>query len=152
MKKDISSLHVPHNKHTAACEPVRIEIPAEVVLPMNMHSGHDAEPIVNVGDHVKVGQLIAREEGRFSSPVHATVSGTVVEIAPMATSKGKDTLAIRIESDGKMEVADTVKAPEITDCESFLQAVRDGGIVGLGISLFKLIHDHLTYLVGRYVV
>ena len=134
--KDISSLHVPHNKHTAACVPVRIETPKEVVLPMNMHSGQDAEPIVNVGDHVKVGQLIAREEGRFSSPVHATVSGTVVEIAPMATSSGKDTLAIRIESDGLMEISESVKAPEITDCDSFLQAVREGGIVGLGGAAF----------------
>ena len=134
--KDISSLHVPHNKHTAACVPVRIETPKEVVLPMNMHSGHDAEPIVNVGDHVKVGQLIAREEGRFSSPVHATISGTVVEIAPMATSSGKDTLAIRIESDGLMEIDESVKAPEITDCDSFLQAVREGGIVGLGGAAF----------------
>lgn len=136
MRKDISSLHVPHNKHTAACVPQRIEIPAEVILPMNMHSGHDAEPIVNVGDHVKVGQLIAREEGRFSSPVHATVSGTVVEIAPMPTANGKGTTFIRIESDGKMEVAETVKKPEITDCASFLQAVRDGGIVGLGGAAF----------------
>ena len=136
MKKDISSLHVPHNKHTAGCEPVRIDIPAEVVLPMNMHSGHDAEPIVSVGDHVKVGQLIAREEGRFSSPVHATVSGTVTKIAPMATASGKETLAIHIESDGKMEIADTVKPPVLTDCDSFLQAVREGGIVGLGGAAF----------------
>ena len=134
--KDISSLHVPHNKNTAACVPVRIRTPKEVVLPMNMHSGQDAKPIVNVGDHVKVGQLIAIEEGRFSSNVHATVSGTVVEIAPMATSSGKDTLAIRIESDGLMEVSESVKAPEITDCDSFLQAVREGGIVGLGGAAF----------------
>lgn len=136
MRKDISSLHVPHNKHTAACVPQRIAIPAEVILPMNMHSGHDAEPIVSVGDYVKVGQLIAREEGRFSSPVHATVSGTVTEIATMPTANGKGTTFIRIESDGKMEVAETVKKPEITDCASFLQAVRDGGIVGLGGAAF----------------
>ncbi len=138
MKKDISSLHVPHNKHTAACVPVRIETPAEVILPMNMHSGHDAEPIVQVGDHVKVGQLIAREEGRFSSPVHATVSGTVVEIAPMSTADGKGTMAIRIESDGLMEADGSVQAPVITDCASFLQAVRDSGLVGLGGAAFPL--------------
>ncbi len=139
MKKDISSLHVPHNKHTAACVPVRIATPAEVILPMNMHSGRqDSEPIVSVGDHVKVGQLIAREEGRFSSPVHATISGTVVEIAPMATPDGKGTLAIRIESDGKMEKADTVTPPVITDCQSFLQAVRDSGLVGLGGAAFPV--------------
>ncbi|MEE0969984.1 MAG: RnfABCDGE type electron transport complex subunit C [Clostridia bacterium] len=136
MRKDISSLHVPHNKNTAECTPVRIETPKEVVLPMNMHSGHDAEPIVSVGDYVKVGQLIAREEGRFSSPVHATVSGTVAEISEMHTADGKGTMAIRIESDGKMEVHESVKAPEITDCDSFLAAVRDGGIVGLGGAAF----------------
>ena len=67
-KKDISSLHVPHNKNTAGCEPVKIQTPKEVILPMNMHSGSVAEPIVNVGDHVYVGQLIAREGERFSSP------------------------------------------------------------------------------------
>ena len=135
-KKDISSLHVPHNKHTAGCVPVKIETPKEVILPMNMHSGHDAEPIVSVGDHVYVGQLIAREEGRFSSPVHATVSGTVTEIATMETANGKGTLAIKIESDGLMQADPNMKAPEITDCDSFLQAVRDGGIVGLGGAAF----------------
>ncbi len=134
--KDISSLHVPHNKNTAECTPVRIDTPAEVILPMNMHSGHDAEPIVNVGDHVKVGQLIAREEGRFSSPVHATVSGTVAEIFTMETPDGKGTLAIKIESDGLMEVSEEVKVPEITDCDSFLEAVRNSGLVGLGGAAF----------------
>ena len=99
MKKEISSLHVPHNKHTAGCEPVRIALPREVVLPMNMHSGHDAVPVVAVGDHVKVGQMIAREEGRFSSPVHASVSGTVTEIGTMDTAKGGKTTTIRIESE-----------------------------------------------------
>ena len=115
---------------------MRIETPTEVILPMNMHSGHDAEPVVSVGDHVKVGQLVAREEGRFSSPVHATVSGKVVEIAPMQTASGKETMAIRIESDGKMEISESVTPPVLTDCDSFLQAVREGGIVGLGGAAF----------------
>ncbi len=136
MKKEISSLHVPHNKHTAGCEPVRIALPREVVLPMNMHSGHDAVPVVAVGDHVKVGQMIAREEGRFSSPVHASVSGTVTEIGTMDTAKGGKTATIRIESDGKMEVDDSVRPPVLTDCDSFLQAIRDSGMVGLGGAAF----------------
>ena len=136
MKKEISSLHLKHNKNTAGCAPVRVETPAEVILPMKMHSGHDAEPIVSVGDHVKVGQLIAREEGRFSAPVHASVSGTVVEIAPISTNGGKKSLAIRIESDGKMEVDETIAPPVITDSASFLQAVRNSGLVGLGGAAF----------------
>ncbi len=136
MKKEISSLRLRHNKHTAGSAPTRIETPAEIILPMNMHSGHDAEPIVNVGDYVRVGQLVAREEGRFSSPVHATVSGTVVEISKIPTANGKGTVAIRIESDGRMEKDESVKAPVITDCASFLAAVRESGVVGLGGAAF----------------
>ena len=134
MKKDISSLHVPHNKHTAACVPVRIDPPAEVILPMksHMHSGYIAEPIVNVGDHVYLGQLIAREEGRFSSPVHATVSGTVSKIAPIPTGNGGEVTAIYITSDGKMEVDPNIKPPVFNGCQEFLQAVRESGVVGLG--------------------
>ena len=134
--KNISSLHVPHNKHTDKLDPIRIAVPSEVVLPMNMHSGHDAEPIVSVGDYVRVGQLIAREEGRFSSPVHATVSGTVVEIAPIKHGDGKEVIAIRIESDGKMEADPNLKAPVINNCDEFLAAVRESGVVGLGGAAF----------------
>ena len=135
-KKDISSLHVPHNKNTAGCEPVKIETPKEVILPMNMHSGGEAEPIVNPGDHVYVGQLIAREEGRFSSPVHATISGTVAEIMTLPTARGKEVKAIRIESDGKMEADPNMKPPVFEGCDGFLQAVRESGVVGLGGAAF----------------
>ena len=134
-KKNISSLHLPHNKNTAECVPTKISAPKEVLLPMDMHSGHVAEPIVSVGDYVKVGQLIAREEGRFSSPVHATVSGKVVEIAPILRASGKEVLAIRIENDGKMEPAD-LTIPTYTNADEFLEAVRASGCVGLGGAAF----------------
>ena len=135
-KKDISSLHVPHNKNTAGCDPVKIQTPKEVILPMNMHSGGEAEPIVSVGDHVYVGQLIAREEGRFSSPVHASISGTVAEIMTLPTARGKEVKAIRIESDGKMEADPNMKPPVFEGCDGFLQAVRESGVVGLGGAAF----------------
>ena len=130
-KKDISSLHVPHNKNTAGCEPVKIQTPKEVILPMNMHSGSVAEPIVNVGDHVYVGQLIAREGERFSSPVHATVSGTVTEILSLPTARGRDVAAIRIESDGKMEKDPNLAPPEVHDLDTFLKQHNIPGLYGV---------------------
>ena len=135
-KKNISSLHLPHNKNTAGCKPVRIADPKEVILPMDMHSGGLAVPVVSAGEYVRVGQLIAKEDGRFSSPVHASVSGTVAEIAPMMRASGKEVLAIRIENDGKMEIDPSVKAPVINNCDEFLQAVRESGAVGLGGAAF----------------
>ncbi len=137
LKKNISSLKLPHTKSTAGMQSVAITPPKEVLLPMNMHSGGAAVPVVEVGDHVRIGQLIAREEGRNSSPVHATISGKVTGIEPYSEG-GRSTTAIRIESDGKMEVDPSVKPPVVHNLDEFLQAVRDSGIVGLGGAAFPV--------------
>lgn len=137
LKKKISAVKVPHHKNTAGMQSVTAAPPPEVLIPTNMHSGGAAVPVVQAGDYVRVGQLIAREEGRNSSPVHATVSGTVKAIEPYKLS-GRPAEAIRIESDGKMEKDPGLKAPEVHDLDGFLQAVRDSGIVGLGGAAFPV--------------
>lgn len=133
MSKSISSLKLPHYKGTAGLAAVPIAAPPEVLMPMNMHPGGAAVPVVEVGDYVRVGQLIAREEGRNSSPVHASISGTVTAIEPY-----DNTVAIRIKGDGKMEVDPSVKPHDPKDLDEFLQLVRDSGIVGLGGAAFPL--------------
>ena len=137
MRKSISSLKLPHYKSTASRAAVRIPVPKEVLLPMNMHSGQAAEPVVQPGDHVCVGQLIAREEGRNSAPVHASVSGTVKAIEPYAVG-GRKTTAIRIESDGKMEKYPDLPIPQPANLDEFLQCVRASGVVGLGGAAFPV--------------
>ena len=62
--------------------------PEYVYIPTSMHIGAPAEPIVKVGDSVKVGTLIAEQKGFISSPVHSSVSGTVSEISDMLLSNG----------------------------------------------------------------
>jgi len=92
---------------------VRMPIPKEVLIPlspMNAHHATQSEPIVQVGDHVTVGQMIAREKDRGASHIHASVSGTVTGIEPYTMGSGSGT-AIRIESDGKMEKCPDLKIP-----------------------------------------
>ena len=137
MRKNISTLKLPHYKGTAGCAAVRMPVPKEVLLPMNMHSGQAAEPVVQPGDYVRVGQLIAREEGKNSAPVHASVSGTVKAIEPYAVG-GRKTTAIRIESDGKMEKYPDLPIPQPTNLDEFLQCVRQSGVVGLGGAAFPV--------------
>ena len=55
----LGKLHVPHRKNTAAMPAERMTPPMEVLLPVEQHIGAAATPIVNVGDEVKVGQLVA---------------------------------------------------------------------------------------------
>lgn len=49
---------LPNLKQTAGCAPERIPTPSKVTIPMSMHIGIPAVPVVKPGDTVKVGQLI----------------------------------------------------------------------------------------------
>ena len=129
-KKKISAVHVPHCKSTQDMHSVRIAPPDSVTIPMSMHSGVPAVPVVQKGDHVYIGQLIAKEgEGRVSSPIHASVSGTVSEVSEKSIS---------ITSDGKMEKDPEMKAPKLETLDDFLDGCRKSGIVGLGGAAYPL--------------
>ena len=123
---------VPHHKNTATMSPVQMTPPKEVLLPMSQHIGSPATPVVKVGDEVKVGQLIAEPSGYVSSPIYASVSGKVTKIEDYLRPDGKTVPAIRIESDGLMSVAEDITPPEVTDFDSFVEAIRLSGLVGLG--------------------
>ncbi len=128
----IKGVHVPHRKHTASCHAERMPIPKTVVLPMNMHIGAPARPVVKVGDTVGVGQLIAEAGGFISSPVYASVSGTVKKIDSILSGNGGLVPAITIESDGEMRPYEGIVPPNVTNYDEFVAAVRTSGIVGLG--------------------
>jgi electron transport complex protein RnfC len=99
---------------------------------MSMNIGAPAKPVVKAGDEVKVGQLIAEAGGFVSSPIHSGVSGKVKKIDEVLQFTGQTCQAIIIESDGLQTPYEGLKAPEVTDFDSFINAVRDSGVVGLG--------------------
>lgn len=134
--KNLSGVHIPHRKNTAGMQAVKMPPPATVTIPMSMHIGKPANCIVAVGDHVDVGQMIGEAGGFVSSPVYASVSGTVKKIAPMLQFMGATCQSVVIESDGQMTTAESVQPPVITDYDSFIAAVRNSGVVGLGGATF----------------
>ncbi|MGN1002711.1 MAG: electron transport complex subunit RsxC [Oscillospiraceae bacterium] len=124
--------HVPHRKNTADCAPKRMPVPAVVTIPMSQNIGAPAKPVVKAGDEVKVGQLIAEAGGFVSSPIYSGVSGKVKKIDEVLMFTGQTSPAIVIESDGQQELYEGIAAPQVTDLKSFIDAVRDSGVVGLG--------------------
>ena len=130
--KFLGNTHSPHRKKTTESSPIKMPVPGEVVLPMSQHIGAPATPIVKVGDEVKVGQLIAKPEGYVSAAIHAPISGKVTKIEEYTLYNGKTVPAIRIESDGLMTVSDEVVPPKVEDGESFIEAIKASGLVGLG--------------------
>ena len=137
-RKRLQAVHVPHHKNTAGMKAEPIAPPKEVLLPMNMHMGTPAVPVVSVGDYVRVGQKIARGEGNITSEVHATISGTVVSIDPMPELFGSSVPVIRIENDGKMEADPTLAPRTAEDLAAFVEDLHESGIVGLGGAAFPV--------------
>ncbi len=128
----LKGIKVLHNKNTADKAPVRLPVPKQVVIPMSMHIGRPAKPVVKIGDSVAVGQLIGEGQGYISSPVHSSVSGTVKRVTALTMSGGVKTDAVVIETDGEQRLFDGIAPPKVFDTESFVAAVRESGIVGLG--------------------
>ena len=132
MAFSLHGVRVPHRKNTADKPAVRMESPKIVTLPMSMHIGAPARPIVKVGDLVKVGTLIAEAGGAVSAPIHASVSGKVTKISDYLLSDGRTVPAVVIESDGEMAPDESLVPPTVNSRESLIEAIKNAGIVGLG--------------------
>lgn len=128
----LGKTHIPHHKNTADLAPVIMPIPKEILLPVSQHIGAPATPVVKAGDMVKVGQVVAEASGFVSSPIHSPVSGKVLKVETTLLGSGQEIPLIRIENDGLMTGADELVAPEVSDHESFINAVKNSGVVGLG--------------------
>ena len=129
-------VHPTENKELAENIPLaKFPEPETVVIPTSMHAGAPATPVVKVGDTVKVGQLIAEQNGFISCNVHSSVSGTVIAIEPRPHSKGADVEAIVIQNDKQNTLDDSVKPAkpleELTPDE-IVEIVKDKGINGMG--------------------
>ncbi len=131
MGSHLPGIFTPHRKGTKDAPVARIENVQTVTIPMSMHIGKPAKPVVKVGDLVKVGTKIGEADGKISSDIYASVSGKVVRLADFLLSNGATTTAVVIESDGEM-TAEEVSAPVINSREDFIAAVKQSGVVGLG--------------------
>lgn len=131
LMRKLNSIRLNHSKNTAGIEAVKIPVPAYVKIPMSMHMGAPCTPLVKKGDAVLVGQLIGDTDAFFSAPVHSSVSGTVRDVVDYRLINGLVCKAVEIDTDGEQKEAECTP-PEITDRESFIKAVRESGICGLG--------------------
>ncbi|ADL07467.1 electron transport complex subunit RsxC [Thermosediminibacter oceani] len=129
-------IHPPYNKELTKRKPVeRAKLPKLAVIPMSQHVGAPCEPVVKVGDHVKVGQKIGEAKAFVSAPIHASVSGKVVAVEPRPHSSGTPVMSVVIESDGMDEVYEGVKPPKSLDemtPDEIKNLIREAGIVGMG--------------------
>ena len=130
-------IHPEENKTQSLQLPLgRPSLPNELVLPLGQHIGQASRPLVNIGDRVLKGQIIATNNGFLSSYLHAPTSGSIaaIEERSIAHPSGLSDLCMVLWPDGKDEWTELNplndwKAQPPADVLTYLAQM---GIVGMG--------------------
>jgi electron transport complex protein RnfC len=149
----IGGIHPPENKITADIAIEYLPIPDKVTIPVTQHIGAPSKPIVNKGDYVKTGEVIATSMGFVSSNIHSSVSGTIKKIDMVIDTSGykQTTIFIDVAGDEWIETIDR-SGEIVTDIKMSPDEIRErcleSGIVGLGGATFPS-HVKLTVPAGK---
>ena len=136
-------IHPEENKHQSTGQPIQqAPVPEELILPLHQHIGAAAEPVVQVGDQVLKGQLLAAADGFVSVPVHAPTSGTIRAIEPRQVphASGLKELCIVIQSDGedrwceRQSLLDKAGVQHLSELDNnqLIEHISQCGIAGMG--------------------
>lgn len=110
-------------------------VPSTCVVPLQQHAGSRLAPLVQQGDVVREGMIIADGTGRFALPVHAPIPGRVTAVGTVRLFDNTSCLAVMIELAGEFDRLG--KEPERLDWsdrepEELREMVRRGGVVTAG--------------------
>lgn len=134
-------VHPEGRKDLSTARRIRaLPLPKTLFIPLQQHIGAPAAPVVNVGDRVLKGQLIAAAQGAVSSAIHAPTSGTIAALGdrPAPHPSGLPVPTITLESDGRDEwiALQECDDPFALAPEDIAARVAAAGIVGLGGAAF----------------
>lgn len=128
-------IHPYDGKDLSKDKPIKAVLPkGDLVYPLSQHIGAPAKPIVEKGDRVLTGQMIAEAGGFVSAPIYATVSGTVKAIELRRVVTGDSVMSIVIENDCLYEEVEYPKRKPLEEMtrEEIIACVKEAGIVGMG--------------------
>ena len=123
-------VHPHDNKITQGDYISELTPPAKVFVPVVQHIGKPAIIKVQVGDHVKMGTLLAAADGIVSSNIFSPVSGKVMSIENK-TVLDHETLHIVIDNDFS-DVSEYMPRLNNPTKEQILTRIEEAGIVGMG--------------------
>ena len=149
----IGGIHPDDNKLSAGSSIQELAVPAEVKVPLAQHIGAPAQPVVAVGDEVKIGQLIAKVGGFVSANVHSPVSGKVKKIEDFVDGNGykKQAIVIGVEGNVWDESVDCtpgiVREIKLAPAD-IIKKIGEMGLVGMGGATFPT-HVKLSIPPGK---
>jgi len=133
-------VHPQDHKAESTTLPIaQLAMPEKLTLPLRQHVGYIPKVLVQVGDSVLKGQMLAEPEGTVSAAIHAPTSGTITAISEQVIPhpSGLPDMCITLTPDGKdtwMQLQPTDWRN--TDKKALVDSLRSSGIVGLGGATF----------------
>ncbi|MDW8799557.1 electron transport complex subunit RsxC [Clostridium sp. A1-XYC3] len=133
-------VHPNGRKNYTAGKSIEIApLPSKVIIPVRQHIGAPCTPIVNKGDEVKKGQVIAKNDAFVSSNVHASISGKVTDVSEYPHPVFGKCLSIVIENDGMDQWVEGIPIEREwkgLNEDELRSIIREAGIVGMGGATF----------------
>ncbi|TVR42553.1 MAG: electron transport complex subunit RsxC [Bacteroidia bacterium] len=147
----MGGVHPPENKLAEKQSILRLDPPESVAIPLSQHLGVPAAPVVNKGDEVLAGQLIAKGEAFISANIHASVSGKVAKIDAVIDSSGYRKKAILINTEGDkwtdgIDQDESLVTDYDLDSKEITRRIQDNGVVGMGGATFP---SHVKMMVPK---
>lgn len=133
----IGGIHPDKHKITSGKPIVDAGLPEIVYIPVKQHIGSPARIIVQKGDKVKAGTLLADADGIVSADVFSSVSGEVIKIEEVEGEFGylESMITIKVEGD-EYEPSIDLTPDLIKDIsyepQEIIEKIRSAGIVGMG--------------------
>ncbi len=133
-------VHPREDKEATEHKPVEVlPLPARVYIPLSQHTGAPSKAVVQKGSPVKTGTLIGEPAGRISAATHASISGTVADVADMPHPlTGRRGPTVVIDTDGADALDDAIKERDYSGftVEQIVETLRLSGVVGMGGAAF----------------
>ncbi len=128
-----------HKEFTNTLSIITAPAPKTVYIPLSQHIGVPCQPIVKIGDEVKMGQMVGESRGFVSIPVHSSVSGRVTGIQRKPTANGRFVDCIVIQNDFEDTLYESIIATEEPDkltAKEILEKITNSGVAGMGGATF----------------
>ena len=109
--------------------------PKKVYIPLISGNDTNITILVNKGEYVYKGSIIAKRKGDFRIPIHASVSGTVLDFEERTCYNGEKVKCVVIENDFKEKIEQKLSVKKTINKyskEEFLELIKENGIIGMG--------------------
>lgn len=133
-----------HKKKSCEKAMVHAGLPEQLFIALKSNRGNTSAPLVNTGDLVLKGQVIAEPTHPMGTFIHAPTSGEITDIStrPTASPDAIEALCITLKPDGhdQWAIKDNSILPKTP--EEIITRIREAGIIGMGGAGFP---THVKY-------